>query len=292
MQDIQVHPLRHLARGFVGAAGALDHAPLTEAGVLFELTAVDGVSRAGLSTTLGLGESRLQDVLERFASRGWLTGDALNGPVRLSAAGRAAGQRLQDDAHGRVTDLLGVLSHSVREGLADGARGLAQALADLAPAPAVIRRHRPGDLGWIAERHAALYAREYGLNGRFEAVVARICADFLAEHDPSCEAAFIAEQGGQRVASTVVVREDRETARLRLVLVEPEARGSGLGKRMVGTAETFARAAGYRRMVLWTLSPLTTARAIYAGTGWTIISSTPDSSYGPVVESEVWGKAL
>lgn len=291
-QDVQAHPLRHLARGVVGAAGALGHPPLTEAGVLFELAAEDGANRAGLASSLGLGEGSLAAVLERFAARGWLTGDARNGPIRLSPAGRAAGRRLEEGAHGRVADLLGNLSDALRDRFGQDARDLAETLAGHAPAPPMIRRHRPGDLGWIAERHAALYAREHGLNGRFEAVVARICADFLAEHDPECEAAFIAERDGERLGSSVVVREDRDTARLRLVLLEPAARGSGLGKRLVGTAETFARAAGYRRMVLWTLSPLSAARAIYAATGWTIVSSTPDTSYGPAVESEVWAKPL
>jgi GNAT superfamily N-acetyltransferase len=291
-QDVQPHPLRHLARGFVGAAGSLGHPPLTEAGVLFELAAGEGASRADLGAALGLGQEPLSVVLERFAARGWLTGDARNGPVRLSPAGRAAGRRLEEGAHSRVADLLGSLSAALRDRFGAEARGLADALAGHAPAPPTIRRHRPGDLGWIAERHAALYAREFGLNARFEAAVARICADFLADHDPSSEAAFIAERDGERLGSSVVVREDRETARLRLVLLEPAARGSGLGKNLVATAETFARGAGYRRMVLWTLSPLSAARAIYAATGWRIVSSTPDSSYGPAVESEVWAKAL
>lgn len=291
-QDVQAYPLRHLARGFIGAAGALGRPPLAEAGILFELAAAEAASRAGLAATLGLGEEPLGEVLNLFAARGWLTDDAREGPLRLSPAGHAAGRWLEEGAHGRVTDLLGTLSDVLRDRLREDARSLADSLAGHVPAVPVIRRHRPGDLGWIAERHADLYAREYGLDARFEAVVARICADFLAGHDPATEAAFIAERDGRRLGSSVVVREDRETARLRLVLLEPEARGHGLGKRLVATAEAFAREAGYRRMVLWTLSPLSAARAIYAATGWSIVSSTPDDSYGPTVESEVWAKSL
>lgn len=155
-----------------------------------------------------------------------------------------------------------------------------------------IRRHRPGDLGWIVARHGALYAAEWGFDAGFEALVARIAADFLDSHDPACEAAFLAERDGERLGSVLVVRAAPGVAKLRLLLVEPSARGLGLGQRLVATAEEFARAAGYARMTLWTQSCLLAARAIYAARGWQLVVSEPGEAFGVALVSETWERAL
>jgi len=139
---------------------------------------------------------------------------------------------------------------------------------------------QPGDLGWAIQANGELYAREYGWDTTFEALAARIVADWANDHDPHREAAWIAEQDGERVGCVFCVREDDETARLRILLVDPLARGQRLGTRLVQTCLDFARAAGYRRMVLWTNHPLTAARAIYLAAGFRLTSEEPHHSYG------------
>jgi GNAT superfamily N-acetyltransferase len=155
-----------------------------------------------------------------------------------------------------------------------------------------IRRHAPGDLGWIVSRHGALYAAEWGFGASFEALVARIAADFLERHDAAREAAFIAERDGERLGSVLVVAASPDVAKLRLLLVEPTARGLGLGQSLVATAEEFARTAGYARMTLWTQSCLTAARAIYAARGWRHVASEPGEAFGVTLVSETWERDL
>jgi GNAT superfamily N-acetyltransferase len=145
----------------------------------------------------------------------------------------------------------------------------------------VIRKiGEPGDLGWVVQAHGEMYAREFGWDVSFEALVARIVAEWAAGHDDTREAAWIAELDGERVGCVFCVTEDDETARLRILLVDPKARGHGLGTRLVETCLDFARAAGYRRMVLWTNHPLTAARAIYLRSGFELVSEEPHHSYG------------
>jgi len=138
----------------------------------------------------------------------------------------------------------------------------------------------PGDLGWVVQAHGELYAREFGWDVSFEAHVASIVADWAADHDDAGEAAWIAELEGRRVGCVFCLREDERTARLRILLVDPAARGSGLGRRLVRTCLEFARAAGYRRMVLWTNHPLVAARAIYLAEGFRLTAEEPHHSYG------------
>jgi GNAT superfamily N-acetyltransferase len=146
---------------------------------------------------------------------------------------------------------------------------------------ATIRRlGQPGDLGWVVLAHGELYAREFGWDTSFEALVARIVADFAAGHDAAREAAWIAELDGERVGCVFCVREDDKTARLRILLVDPKARGQRLGTRLVETCLGFARDAGYRRVVLWTNHPLVAARSIYLAAGFRLVSEEPHHSYG------------
>ena len=139
---------------------------------------------------------------------------------------------------------------------------------------------RPGDLGWVVMAHGEVYAAEYGFNGEFEALVAKIVADYAAGPDPRREAAWIAEAGGQRAGCVFLVAKDAETAQLRILLVDPAARGRHLGRRLVAECIEFARMAGYRRMILWTNEPLAAARRIYLAAGFSLVSEEPHHSFG------------
>jgi GNAT superfamily N-acetyltransferase len=213
--------------------------------------------------------------------------------LTLTEAGRAYFDGMNARTVERVEDLIGGLSTPQRSELA-GALDTAQAL--LAPtrtkAPIVLRDHATGDMGWVTERHGVFYGREYGWAPKIEAVTARICADFLDKFDPERERCWIAERGGERVGSVFLVKETDEIARLRLLMVESAARGEGLGRRLVDECVAFARAKGYREIVLWTHEVLTAARAIYAAVGFELVDSYIHDDFGKPEVSETWRMAL
>jgi GNAT superfamily N-acetyltransferase len=163
--------------------------------------------------------------------------------------------------------------------------------SDRAPARpgTVLRDTRPGDLGWIIERNAAVYATEYGFNEEYESLVARIVADFAATRDPEREAAWIAELNGERAGAVMCVRDEApDTARLRLLLVDPPARGHGIGRRLVDECIAFARAAGYAELVLWTNDILADARRIYQRAGFELVAKRPHHSFGQDLVGQDW----
>lgn len=164
----------------------------------------------------------------------------------------------------------------------------------------VLRAHRPGDIGWVISRHGELYAQEFGWDQRFEAMVARIGADFIDRFDPALEACWIAERGGERLGCVFLVqaRDDESQAvqpgiaQLRMLLLDPAARGLGLGRRLVDECERFARAKGYRRIRLWTNSLLLAARGIYQRAGYRLLASEPHESFGHALVGEIWELSL
>ncbi|WP_376099479.1 GNAT family N-acetyltransferase [Roseomonas sp. CCTCC AB2023176] len=301
MLDEQVAALRRASRALTRAVGALGplpggDLPLTEARVLFELAASDASVARDLAAELALDEGHLSRILARFGERGWLDRprderDTRRRRLVLTAAGRDAFARLDRGARDRVAALLAGLPEGARGRLATAAGELAGTLGTATP-DIRIRRHGPGDLGWVVERHGALYAAEHGLDGRFEALVARICADFLERGDGAAEAAFIAERDGVRLGSVMLARVDAEVAKLRLLILDPGARGLGLGKRLVAAAEEFARGAGYRRMTLWTMGHLAAARGTYAAAGWALASAREEEGFGRRYVSEEWVRGL
>jgi GNAT superfamily N-acetyltransferase len=159
-------------------------------------------------------------------------------------------------------------------------------------ATVALRSPQPGDMGWVVQQHAEIYAREYGLDGRFEALVAEIVAKFLRKFQPEWERCWIAEVNGVRAGSVFVVRQSKTVAKLRLLILTPEARGLGLGGRLTDECIAFARGKGYKKMVLWTQSELHAARAIYAGRGFQLVSSEPHHDFGPEQVGEMWEMAL
>ena len=165
---------------------------------------------------------------------------------------------------------------------------LQPAVGKPANANITLRPHRPGDIGWVVSRHGALYAEEFGWDMSFEAMVARIGAGFIDKFQPGLERAWIAEKNGIRIGAVFLVRKSKTVAKLRMLLIEPEARGLGLGKRLVEECITFARAAGYRKITLWTHDFLLAARGIYLAAGFRMVSSEPNQAFGKSMHTEVW----
>lgn len=263
---------------------------LTEARVVFELAQRDETEVADLRTTLDLDPGYVSRILARFeragiVSRGRSKTDRRRQVVRLTRRGRVLFEDLDRRSAREVAGLLGGLDED-RQAQVAGAMGtIRRAFEDGAERPTLrLRRPAPGDLGWIVERHGALYAREYGWDARFEALVARIVADFAASTESARERAWIAEVSGERAGCVLCVAKSRRVAQLRLLLVEPSYRRLGLGRRLVEECVAFAREAGYRELGLWTNDVLVAARRIYDAAGFELVGEEPHDSFGkPVV---------
>lgn len=296
-----VAAIRAFNRFYTRRIGALDEAHLgepfglAESRVLYETAqAPEGLAPKALAERAGLDPGFLSRILKRFEAQGLIdrvaqAADRRSRPVRLTAAGLTAFDHLRTTADGAVEAMVGALSASQVERLTAAMADIQGLLQAKPGAELILRPHRTGDMGWVIARHAELYAREYGWDERFEAMVAAICADFLRNFDPALECCWIAEREGVRLGSIFLVRGDRPgEARLRLLLLEPAARGSGLGRRLVRDCLAFARQAGYGAVVLWTQSILTAARGIYAAEGFRLVDTTPHTDLGQPLVGETW----
>jgi GNAT superfamily N-acetyltransferase len=188
--------------------------------------------------------------------------------------------------------MLAPLTPDVQVELLAAMRSIEKALTGQRDKNYVLREPRPGDYGWVVARHAILYRAEYGWREPFEGMCAQIVADFANKSDPKRERCWIAERGAENIGSIFLVKETDEVARIRLLLVEPSARGLGVGVALVDACIAFARQAGYRRITLWTHRVLTAARAIYERKGFTLTESKPHSSWGVEVVGETWDLEL
>lgn len=267
---------------------------LAEARVLYDLkVAEDGARARDLAQALDLDEAQVSRILSGFERRGWLArkpaDDARVRLLALTPVGIAEADRLRQASRAAIGAMLGGLPPPAREALA---AGLDAAAGALDPAPMVIGPLQPGDAGWVIERHAAAYARDEGYGPEFEALVAEIVAGILRSGNPARVRGWIARQGSQRLGSIFVVEDTPDLARLRLFYLEPCARGTGLGQRMLDEALGFARAAGYRRMTLWTHESHRAAGRIYARNGFTLTSSTAARAFGCDVVDQTWDRDL
>jgi DNA-binding MarR family transcriptional regulator/GNAT superfamily N-acetyltransferase len=268
---------------------------LTEVRVLYELAHRPRVTASDLAGDLELDAGYLSRILKRFESRRYLvrkTGDvdARRRTLALTSRGRRAFSTLDRHSSNAVAHLLQPLSEGGCSRLVDAMATIQATLGNepASRAPVTLRRHRPGDIGWVVQRHGEVYAREYGWNEDFEALVAQIAAEFIQKLDPARERCWIAERAGRRVGSVFVARKTAKVAKLRLLLVEPEARGIGLGRRLVDECVRFARRAGYRKLALWTQSNLDAARHIYAAAGFKLAGEERHRSFGHNLLAETW----
>src|SRR4051812_25733358 len=272
---------------------------LPEARVLYELGLRPVMEVGDLRRELGIDAGQLSRLLARMDADGLITRersdeDARRQRVRMTAAGAAARAVLDERSAAENRRLLDGLSEDEQGRLLEAMQSVRELLGDrpATPPTVVLRAAEPGDLGWIAHRHGALYAEEYRWDVRFEAMVARICADFGDGHDPSREALWIAEVDGRRAGSIMCVDAGEGVAQLRLLLVEPDARGLGLGTRLVDECLRFARRAGYSEIKLWTNSVLVAARRIYERAGFTLVEEERRDGLVPDQIFQTWARPL
>jgi DNA-binding MarR family transcriptional regulator/GNAT superfamily N-acetyltransferase len=288
---------RHL--GLLGEGLLNSDFSLTEARVLYELAHRDAPIATDLCRDLGLDAGYLSRILKAFDRRGLITRSASRRDGRqmllaLTQAGRAAFEPLDRASQEEVMAMVGQLGAEQRGGLVQALDTAADLLGGggRSVAAVILRPHRLGDLGWIARRQAILYAQEYGWDETYEALAAEILAGFVRHHDPRSERGWIAERDGETIGSVFVMRGSDAVGRLRLLYVEPAARGLGLGRKLVDTCIDFSRTAGYRNLTLWTNDVLVPARHIYQAAGFDRVAAEPHHSFGKELVGETWELAL
>ncbi|MBR1153496.1 helix-turn-helix domain-containing GNAT family N-acetyltransferase [Bradyrhizobium sp. JYMT SZCCT0428] len=303
--DEEVAAVRAFNRFYTRKLGVLDQQlmkspfSLSEARVLYELAYREDLSAKEIGAELGLDAGYLSRIVQNFDENGLLTRKPLPADRRqfqlaLTAKGRQTFAKLERSMQDDIGAMLAALPHG-------GSQKLVGAMAEIerllgasgaAAARAILRTHRPGDMGWVVQSHGAFYASEYGFDSSFEALVAEIAAKFLTSFDASRERCWIAELNGVPVGSVFVVKHSDDVAKLRLLLVDPAGRGQRLGQRLVAECVAFARATGYRRMTLWTQSILVAARKIYQDAGFELVATEPHRSFGQSLVGETWEMEL
>ena len=300
-----IDAIRRFNRFYTRRIGVLDEHlagsrfSLAEARLLYELVHREGAAAADLARDLGLDPGYLSRVLRGLETAGLVSrepspNDGRRATIALTAAGREAFGPLERQSRDAVAAMLAPLGMHDRTRLLTAMTTVEALLADAprAPPSIVLRRHRTGDTGWIAHRQGKLYAEEYGWDETYEALVAEILAGFVRNFDETRERAWIAEMDGAVVGSVFVVRQDDAVAKLRLLYVEPAARGLGLGARLVDECIAFAREKGYRTLTLWTNDILVAARRIYEAAGFRLVAQDRHHSFGKDLIGQTWELTL
>ena len=301
--DSSVAAFRGFNRFYTRLIGVLDERliesgfSLTEARVLFELGLRAERSAGEIASELSIDPGYLSRILRKLEDGGLLDRsaaptDARQAILRLTRKGKSALADLDRRSSAQAAGILDKLTPAQRVTLVRS-MGEVKSVLDDRPerqAPFILRSHRPGDMGWVIQRHGHLYAQEYGWDATFEVLVAKIAADFIERFDAKRENCWIAERYGEPIGCIFLVQHPQEhtTAKLRLLLVEPSARGLGLGKALVGECVQFARFAGYKKITLWTQSILFAAHKIYQKAGFKLVLEEPHHSFGKDLIGQTW----
>lgn len=294
-----IDAIRRFNRAYTRRIGLLNRGllksefTLVEARILYELAHRKGTTASALAEFLALDAGYLSRLLSGLVKRGLISREPSAEDRRaivldLTEAGHEAFAELDRRSKAEVGDMLERLTVANRRDLVSAMATIERHLAGEKPIQIRIRTHQPGDLGWIVERHGAVYARDYGFDSGFEALVAEIAAKFLKDFDPARERCWIAELDGRRVGSVMLVKQSHDIAKLRLLLVETEARGLGLGRQLVETCLEFARSTGYREITLWTNSILDEARGLYESLDFSLVKEEPHHSFGRDLVGQDW----
>ncbi|MBV8074232.1 MAG: bifunctional helix-turn-helix transcriptional regulator/GNAT family N-acetyltransferase [Candidatus Eremiobacteraeota bacterium] len=300
----RVAAVRGFNRFYTQLIGALEERllsspfSLAQARVVYELAQRDRPTAAALAGELGLDPGYLSRILRslrkrRVVARVASRTDGRSAHLSLTARGRSEFRKLNARSHGQIRALLATVGSDEQRRLAGAMSEIVAILQPQRPGERQPRAYRlrapePGDMGWVVETHGRLYAEEYGWDRRFEGLVAEIVAEFVERFDPSAERCWIAERDGRRAGCVFLVRKSKTVAKLRLLIVEPHARGVGIGTQLVDECIAFARSAGYRKIVLWTNSVLEAARAIYLKAGFRLVAREAHHSFGRDLIGETW----
>jgi DNA-binding MarR family transcriptional regulator/GNAT superfamily N-acetyltransferase len=269
---------------------------LAEARVLYELANRETPTATEVGKTLGLDPAYLSRILRAHLRRGLIArersaADGRQALLKLTAKGRKAFGTLDTRSRDQVEQMLASLPAGGPARILGAMRTIEELLGERPAArvrPYILRPPQPGDMGWVTARHGVIYAQEYGWDETFEGMVAEICGEFVKKFDPKKERCWIAEQDGQNVGSIFLVKKTATVAKLRLLVVEPSARGSGIGRRLVTECVRHAQQVGYRKMTLWTQSHLHPARKLYQEAGFQLTKSWAVNSWGKDMVSETW----
>jgi DNA-binding MarR family transcriptional regulator/GNAT superfamily N-acetyltransferase len=300
--DERVGTVRRFNRFYTRKIGVLQEGllgsqlSLTEGRVLFELAQREPATASALAQELELDAGYLSRILGGFDRRGLIERrvserDGRQIILSLTDRGRESFAAINARSHDEIAAILGKLDSSDQARLVGALETVERLLGGRCEGSGpsyILRPHQPGDIGWVIHRHGALYAEEYGLDQNFEALVAQVGAAFLENFDALRERCWIAERGGEIVGSVLLVKDTEELAKLRLLYVEPKARGLAIGSRLVGECIGFARRAGYRTIVLWTNDVLVSARRIYQAAGFHLVREEPHHSFGRDLIGQYW----
>ena len=299
--DRRIEAVRSFNRFYTKQIGALREGllesrfSLAEVRVLYELARRDSPTATELSGELNLDAGYLSRILRSFEERGLISRtpsgiDGRQSHLCLTKKGQKEFAPLNARASDEIAALLGKLSTAEQNRLVAAMQTIERLLSAQPGSEThyLIRQHQLGDMGWVVHQHGVLYAQEYGWDEQFEALVAEITAKFIRNFDPKRERCWIAEIDGENVGSVFLVKKSKTAAQLRLLLVDPKARGLGIGKRLVSECERFARQAGYRKIVLWTNSVLDAARHIYEEAGYRLIHEEPRHRFGHDLVGQTW----
>jgi DNA-binding MarR family transcriptional regulator/GNAT superfamily N-acetyltransferase len=305
-QSPHVLALRRFSRFFTRQLGLLDEHllgsgfSLTEVRVLYEIAHQPGLTAVDLRRELAVDAGYLSRMLRRLVAQSLVkrsahATDARSSTLAITAKGRQALAPLERASSARAAELIAHLDPASAGELRGALRTVERALSPAAratPEPIVLRPHQVGDMGWIVHRQGLLYAQEYGWDQTFEAMVAEIAARFVREFEPQHEHCWIAEQGGRIVGSAFVVRKSARVAQLRMLYVEPAARGQGLGARLVDECIRFARSKQYKTLMLWTNDVLRAARHVYETRGFVLQKEERHRAFGKSLVGQYWALAL